>query len=1366
MKDLEKKISPLIRSQFPAFYNEEGENFIAFMEAYYEWMEQSNNSLYHSRRLLEYKDIDKTVDDFIIHFKEKFLNNIQFTTATNKKLLIKKSQDLYRSKGTERSIDLFFRLVYGIKPRVYIPGTDVFKASDGKYVKPIYLEVTREARNIEYIGKEITGAFSGAKAFVEKLVRRRINGKYVDIFYISAVTGNFTTNEVLLVGDGVFEGAPTMIGSFTSLEVVTKATGYKVGDIVDIISVTDGAYGKARVTAVSDATGVVDFQLIDGGFGYTTSANVIVSEKVLTLGNVTVTNNSITTPFVRFETLSQALANVTYYPVIQVALASNTGAFSNNEVVYQASGGSNTFLGTVVSSNATNILIKNANTGTLTTALSLQGATSGSVGTLSDIVIAANDVLPGDIYTNYYSNGAIAGQGILVQNYTNSTPYTGVYKVAISNGNIYDSANANYSEFFYVGNTTSPNTARLTLGAYSNVSATANVMGVPTSLVMTVNDITSAFTVGEVISQNTGAEAIISATAVEGSNTVLTIANTVGVFDIGTRITGAASNSTANVLSYNMTLGVFGTNNSFSNVGTTYAYGSISNTRAEVLAISTGSGAGFSITSLDNEEQITIGTDRISGLNNSGISYKTLSLNATYYGFPKLPSGNLTNGSLLSQLTYFTGNIGTISAIGSINPGADYNVDPFVLVYEERTAPANRKDLYIGYTQTTIADFIPGEIVTQSIAQLNSKILNITSVSNTFIVGELVTQSNSSGPVANGYISALTSTTLTLRNVVGSFVNTGYNTAENIIGYSSTANAQIADVSGITVTGVAKGIVKANANSVLTIRPISFNTQFAPSNSSIVGQSTGASGTLTYISEVTDSLPAGTNALVEADVITANGVVNTLQRLDSGFGYVDNEIVSYSQSGKETGTARIKLGQQGLGEGYYESTDGFLSFDKKLFDGDYYQEYSYEIISKLPFEKYSDIFKKVMHTAGTRVFGAVELMSLASVNTAIVHDGSKVFKLQVSGLSNTENFANSETVYQSNGIANVATGKIYRNKEAELVLSTSANTFYQIGTTLYQPNSSSNAASGIIAGKIANTTANTLTLYLSDVKGTFQTGNTVQGTTNTVLTVSPYLVTTLTSVANPRPETASFIIGETVTTPGGFSGTVQFCNIFEAEIIPVSGTLTAGATLTGAESQCTAVVVDTTGITATVGSYVYQNKIRLDIYDGNGIPFANNEQIFVQRQETTIANQVFQNTAVGIIESANSTVLILKDKSGGFNKTVTIRGATTNATAIVLGVYISNSAVGRIVGSNTTSVTVVDTLGTFEANAHVYGANIAGNVTAISYSTYITPTSNVASAINTILVANAAGQFTTDYAIVGANSGSNGSVTYIERYND
>ena len=79
-------------------------------------------------------------------------------------------------------------------------------------------------------------------------------------------------------------------------------------------------------------------------------------------------------------------------------------------------------------------------------------------------------------------------------------------------------------------------------------------------------------------------------------------------------------------------------------------------------------------------------------------------------------------------------------------------------------------------------------------------------------------------------------------------------------------------------------------------------------------------------------------------------------------------------------TAQTNLNKQGIGEGYYSSSRGFLSSEKKIQDSYYYQEYSYEIQSKVPFVKYSEILKKIIHVAGTKMFGKVILSSSVDVS--------------------------------------------------------------------------------------------------------------------------------------------------------------------------------------------------------------------------------------------------------------------------------------------------------------------------------------------------------------------------------------------------
>ena len=133
--------SPLIASQFPSFYKEQGPNFIAFVKAYYEWMEQEGEIINVSRSMLDNIDIDKTQEQFIDYFVRTFIQQIPYNIAVNKQLLIKHCVDLYRTKGTKRAIELLFRLVFDESIEFYIPGEHLFKSSDNTWFVPKYIEV-------------------------------------------------------------------------------------------------------------------------------------------------------------------------------------------------------------------------------------------------------------------------------------------------------------------------------------------------------------------------------------------------------------------------------------------------------------------------------------------------------------------------------------------------------------------------------------------------------------------------------------------------------------------------------------------------------------------------------------------------------------------------------------------------------------------------------------------------------------------------------------------------------------------------------------------------------------------------------------------------------------------------------------------------------------------------------------------------------------------------------------------------------------------------------------------------------------------------------------------------------------------------
>lgn len=275
-------ISSKIPEQFPARFQEDGPLFVAFVQDYFRWMERQG-PVYFNRKIAEYRDIDRTVDDFLIYFKETYLKDIPIDAATDVRQLVKHSLDIYRAKGTERAIDTLFRLVFGSGVKIYRPGQDIFRSSSGKWVEPKYIEISLRGDHSRFIGKDIVGLYTGAKAFVERYIRRGIDGKIVDVLFLTNMKGEFKTGELInLVTNPLdVDECPTIVGSLSRLNIIDGSEGYSVGNIIDL-EYKQKKRAKARVTSTANTTGQVEFNLIYGGAGYTTNAQVLVSNTILT----------------------------------------------------------------------------------------------------------------------------------------------------------------------------------------------------------------------------------------------------------------------------------------------------------------------------------------------------------------------------------------------------------------------------------------------------------------------------------------------------------------------------------------------------------------------------------------------------------------------------------------------------------------------------------------------------------------------------------------------------------------------------------------------------------------------------------------------------------------------------------------------------------------------------------------------------------------------------------------------------------------------------------------------------------------------------------------------------------------------------
>jgi len=789
-------ISNLVEQQFPRWYQEHGPVFIEFIKSYYLWMEESGNPLFYSRNYYNIKEIDRTTDEFILHFKEKYLKNIQLNTQTDTQTLVKHALDIYRSKGTERGTQLLFQLVFDKVVKFYYPSTDLFKLSDGHWYLPIYLELMLSDNNNQLVNKEIQGFNSKAVGFVDSVVRRHTQGRLQDVAYISAITGNFMFGEKIFPLDESMsiELCPTITGSLTDVAISVLGTGenFAQGDVVTISS-TYGAGAKGIVLDTISSFGVVDASLVEGGYGYTESNNALyVSEVSMSIANLQITNTGIIQYFNEYDLMSQ--------PQVYLHYNSANGVYTAGEPI-----------------------------------------------------------------TTYLGNGSVMGTGVIFT-ITQSNTTAGLLLAGLISGNLQNT--------FYT--TSNAIVANLDVSnGYYLTNATGKFIANDDFLTMLVNNAVGTFLVGEQIIQPTS-RALIDSIA---NNGTIIIRNISGIVSPNYNITGLYSGAVADIS--NITTG-FGLINA---VGTFFAAnGNVvtsDHIRGTISKIELGSGFQAIVTNTTNySESVLLNDDLIA-------DYLGVEISAATYGFPGNTAANLSFGLIDETLSWTATTIGKKDKLLVSNPGQNYTKPPFIVVKYAPVQAYQNHDYIIAVIGTT-SSFLEGDIITQADTDARGKVLS----------------------------------------------------------------------------------VDTNNNNILYVQ----NMKFYPNNKFIVTSNTttkisssaGASANIATIDYSYDSPVMGHNLILENDFSIGNNSLLNLKIVDSGFGFVPNEVVTINDE-FATGIAQVIF--QGVGHGYYRQKGGFLSDQKKLFDGWFWQNYSYQVISSVLMNKYEDMLKQITHVAGTIMFG-------------------------------------------------------------------------------------------------------------------------------------------------------------------------------------------------------------------------------------------------------------------------------------------------------------------------------------------------------------------------------------------------------------
>jgi len=438
------KTSLLVPFQLPKFISEDPNyaNFVLFIQAYYEWLEEQNNTLDFSKNLLNYMDVDTTTEQFLQYYVNDFMSYFPQEILADKTKAIKIAKELYQSKGTPASYKFLFRTLYNTDVDFFYTKDAVLKASSGKWYVSKSLKLATSDKNFlsiqnlrlfgqtsKSIGTVESAIYDGLKTevFISNIERLFESGEKVIVVNSSNQPVYFLNGEIVPAGTAGSETLTAQIvGQISQVKIDPKNRGLSyqtkdpvvvygglnsnvanpLGATVEVGSVTSGSI--QRVTVITE------------GYGYTTSeANTQVGGSNTYINITNLVGTSPQAPIIVVGSLNPVgIANVTFIPKDSIQLkryhylgniAGSSGANTFN---------SSTGLWTQQSYQFANLAFSNANT-TLVNAFSF-----GSFSTfpLSSVIVqnqGGGITVPPDIQaiseytTDVYSQTTLSNLAIL-----------------------------------------------------------------------------------------------------------------------------------------------------------------------------------------------------------------------------------------------------------------------------------------------------------------------------------------------------------------------------------------------------------------------------------------------------------------------------------------------------------------------------------------------------------------------------------------------------------------------------------------------------------------------------------------------------------------------------------------------------------------------------------------------------------------------------------------------------------------------------------------------------------------------------------------------------------------------------------------
>jgi hypothetical protein len=289
-------LSAVVSRQLPEHIREDYPTFVAFVEAYYEYLQAQGVDFSTIR------DIDNTLESFVGQFKKELAYNLP-NIVEDERFLLQNVKDQYLAKGSEGSYKLLFRLLFGKEVELVYPGRSMLRASDGRWNQEISLFAKVDYGNAENVVGKLVDIQTPTRVLrvlidrrqdivgeVDRIVLIDPTRQVYEFFLDKRFFGNVNAGDRIRYRD---EFQATILPATQKIAVTQPGKNFRVGQVFELRSGA-GTGALMKVTAVTDEGGIKYAEIIKFGIGYTAdfAVSLLATNSVTSVGANTITSSS------------------------------------------------------------------------------------------------------------------------------------------------------------------------------------------------------------------------------------------------------------------------------------------------------------------------------------------------------------------------------------------------------------------------------------------------------------------------------------------------------------------------------------------------------------------------------------------------------------------------------------------------------------------------------------------------------------------------------------------------------------------------------------------------------------------------------------------------------------------------------------------------------------------------------------------------------------------------------------------------------------------------------------------------------------------------------------------------------------------